>query len=187
MKTYIALFRAINVGGKNALPMKELAVLLQKLGCVDVRTYIQSGNVVLTSAEKSPERLSVQISKNVKANFGFDPTLKLLEARELETAISNNPFPEAAKTPEYLHAGFLLQKPVKPDLQKLESLKQNGERFQLKDKIFYLHAPKGVGKSKLAASSEKLLGVPMTDRNWRTVCKIRDMAREINERRASSR
>ena len=187
MKTYIALFRAINVGGRNKLPMKELVVLLQKLGCGDVRTYIQSGNVVLTSAEKSPERLSVEISRKVKARFGFDPTMKILDARELETAISKNPFPEAAETPEYLHAGFLLRKPVKPDLQKLESLKQNGERFQLKDKIFYLHAPKGIGRSKLAASSEKLLGVPMTDRNWRTVCKIRDMAREINERRASSR
>lgn len=61
-------------------------------------------------------------------------------------------------------------------MKKLQSLKKDSERFCLIDDIFYLHAPEGVGRSKLAASSEKLLGVPMTDRNWNTVCRLRDMA-----------
>ena len=64
------------------------------------------------------------------------------------------------------------------DWQKLNSLKKETERFHLSDTVFYLHAPEGVGKSKLAANTEKLLGVPMTDRNWRTVCKIMEMAGE---------
>jgi uncharacterized protein (DUF1697 family) len=70
--------------------------------------------------------------------------------------------------------------PANPNLKALEGLKKKSERFLLRDKVFYLYAPDGVGRSKLAASSEKLLGVSMTDRNWRTVCKIRDMVKELN-------
>lgn len=68
---------------------------------------------------------------------------------------------------------------VSPNLEKLESLRTKSERFRLMGKVFYLRAPDGFGTSKLAAGSERLLGVSMTDRNWRTVGKIRDMAREI--------
>ena len=78
-----------------------------------------------------------------------------------------------------LHAGFLAFAPEKPNLKALESLKSPSERFQLIDKVFYLHAPDGVGRSKLAANVERLLGVSMTDRNWRTVCKIWEMAKEL--------
>lgn len=77
-----------------------------------------------------------------------------------------------------MHYGFLSAVPSHPDLKKLASLKAESERFQLINKVFYLHAPDGVGRSRLAANSERLLGVAMTDRNWRTVSKIRDMARE---------
>jgi uncharacterized protein (DUF1697 family) len=90
--------------------------------------------------------------------------------------MANNPFPEAEAEPSTLHLGFLASTPKSPDLKKLASIKTETERFQLIEDVFYLHAPEGVGRSKLAASSEKLLGVSMTDRNWRTVCKLREMA-----------
>jgi uncharacterized protein (DUF1697 family) len=64
-------------------------------------------------------------------------------------------------------------------LKKLESLKTKSERFALNDRVFYLHAPDGIGRSKLAANAERALGVAMTDRNWRTICKVRDMASEL--------
>jgi uncharacterized protein (DUF1697 family) len=70
----------------------------------------------------------------------------------------------------------LSEEPSRPDLEKLEAVKKESERFRLIGKVFYLCAPEGIGRSKLAAQSERLLGVPMTDRNWRTVCRIRDMA-----------
>jgi len=79
------------------------------------------------------------------------------------------------------HRGFepyIASSPKKPDMEKLNSLKKQSEQFRLIGSVFYLYAPDGVGRSKLAASSEKLLGVPMTDRNWRTVCKILELARE---------
>jgi uncharacterized protein (DUF1697 family) len=100
----------------------------------------------------------------------------LISLSEVEAAITNNPFAEAESEPSSLHLGFLAFTPKDPDLKKLESLKNDSERFRLIGSIFYLHAPDGVGRSKLAANSEKLLGVPMTDRNWNTVCKLKEMA-----------
>ena len=104
----------------------------------------------------------------------------VLERNDLERAIALNPFPEAESDPKGLHFGFLDDLPSTPDLDKLESLKAENERFQLIGSVFYLHAPDGVGRSKLAANCERLLGVPMTDRNWRTICKIRDLAEEVD-------
>jgi len=178
MKTYILLLRGINVGGRNALPMKELVALLEDLGCRNVRTYIQSGNVVLQTS-KNASSLSKQVSAKVKERRGFEPCVLLLELQDFIRAIAANPFHEAESDPKGLHFGFLDSVPSKPDLKKLEALKTKSERFQLIDKVFYLHAPDGVGRSKLAANSERLLGSSMTDRNWQTVGKLRDTAEEL--------
>jgi uncharacterized protein (DUF1697 family) len=178
MKTYIALFRGINVGGNNILPMKELVAILENIGLNKVKTYIQSGNVVFQSQAEDAPRLAKKISAEVKTNRGFEPRVLLLELPEMEQALKSNPFPEAESEPNTLHVNFLVSVPANPDLKTLESIKKENERFNLKDKVFYLHAPEGIGRSKLAASAEKLLGVAMTGRNWRTVCKIVAMVKE---------
>jgi uncharacterized protein (DUF1697 family) len=177
MKTYIALFRGINVGGNNILPMKELKALLENLDLQSVRTYIQSGNVVFQSEEENAARLSRKISAEIKKSHGFEPQVLLLRIEEMEKAIEANPFPEAESEPKTLHVNFLAAVPENPDLKALEGLRKENERFELKGNIFYLHAPDGIGRSKLAANAEKLLGVPMTARNWRTVSKIMEMAK----------
>ena len=179
MKTYIALFRGINVGGNNMLPMKELVAVLEDLGAQSVRTYIQSGNAVFRSREKDASRLSNEIRAAIKRRRGFEPHVLLLGLEDLERAIEKNPFPEAESDPKTLHAGFLASVPKNPDLTTLERLRQDDERFDLVGKVFYLHAPKGIGRSKLAARAEKLLGVAMTDRNWRTVRKAWEMAKAL--------
>ena len=176
MNTYIAFFRAINVGGKNPLPMKSLVAILEGMGAHNVKTYIQSGNAVFQSATNNPAVLSSQLTGEIKKQHGFEPLTLILSLEALRKACANNPFPEAEADPRSLHLGFLAAKPLLPDLVKLSSLKKANERFHLGDGVFYLHAPEGVGKSKLAASAEKLLGVPMTDRNWRTVCKVMALA-----------
>lgn len=178
MNTYIALFRGINVGGKNSLPMKELVALLEDIGSRKVRTYIQSGNAVFQSAEKNPSQLSKQIASEVKKRHGFEPYVLILELDAINRSMAKNPFPEAESDPTSLHLGFLASTPKNPDLKKLDSLRKERERFYLIDNVFYLHAPEGVGRSKLAASIEKLLGVPVTDRNWRTVYKVKELAEE---------
>jgi len=179
MKTYVALFRGINVGGKNTLPMKELVAILEGVGAQKVKTYIQSGNAVFMCKAKEPSKLSYQIRAEIKKQRGFDPHVLLLELEEFEKAIRQNPFPEAESNPATLHAGFLAATPDWPDVKTLESLKSESERFRLIDSVFYLHAPDGVGRSKLAARAERLLGVPMTDRNWRTVTTIQKLARAL--------
>jgi len=100
----------------------------------------------------------------------------VLESEEFEKAVRSNPFPEAESEPKSLHAYFLATPPERPDLEALEGIKGDRERFVLGDRVFYLHAPDGIGRSRLAARAEKLLGVPATARNWRTVRKVKDMA-----------
>jgi uncharacterized protein (DUF1697 family) len=175
MTTYVAFLRGINVGGNCTLPMKELVAILEETGARQVRTYIQSGNAVFESAEKNVARLSKQISAAIMMRRGFEPHVHILTTEALAKAIAENPYPDAVIDPSNLHLGFLASPPQNPDLPKLASLKKESERFYLSAGVFYLHAPEGVGRSKLAANSEKLLGVSMTDRNWKTVCKVMEM------------
>ncbi|MEM9151310.1 MAG: DUF1697 domain-containing protein [Cyanobacteria bacterium P01_F01_bin.3] len=175
MRTYIALLRGINVGGKNKLPMKSLVALLEELGCQQVRTYIQSGNAVFSHETTNSTELANRISAAIKESHGFEPRVLLLEKEALEKIIAQNPFPAAESEPKTLHVYFLESVPLQPDLEGLESVKLDSERFALKANAFYLHAPDGLGRSKLAAKAEKLIGVAATARNWRTVSKLADM------------
>jgi len=102
----------------------------------------------------------------------------LLGPEELEKAVGSNPFPEAESDPKTLHLYFLASVPEHPNLDALEGMKSDRERFVLEAGVFYLHAPDGIGRSRLAANAERLLGVAMTGRNWRTVRKVVAMARE---------
>ena len=180
MKTYIALFRGINVGGTNVLPMKDLVALLENIGSQNVKTYIQSGNAVFQNKEENASLLSNKIRATLNESHGFEPQVLLLTPEEIESAIESNPFPEAESEPKTLHVHFLASMPKNPDLGALESIKSDRERFALKDRVFYLHAPDGIGRSKLAANTEKLLGVAITGRNWRTVCKVMTMLKQYS-------
>ena len=177
MKTYIALFRGINVGGNNILPMKELVVVLENLGADSVKTYIQSGNAVFQHESENVSGLSSRISAAIKESHGFEPRVLLLDLVEMEKAMASNPFPAAESEPKTLHLYFLASAPQNPDLKMLDSLKKADEQFKLIDNVFYLHAPDGIGRSKLAERAEKALGVAATARNWRTVSKIMAMAK----------
>lgn len=175
MNTFVALLRGINVGGRNSLPMKDLVAILEGLGAESVKTYIQSGNAVFKS-KKELTRLSEKLASAIQMGYNFKPHVLVLAFDSILEAMAKNPFPEAEAEPKSLHLGFLSSVPRSPDLTRLENLKEQDERFCLIGSVFYLHAPKGIGRSKLAATSENALGVPMTDRNWGTVCKIRELA-----------
>ncbi len=175
MKEWIALFRGINVGGKNIAPMAELRDALGSLDLHNVRTYIQSGNAVFESRAKSATALAGKIGKRMESRFGFQPDLLLLTRADLEQAVACNPFPGAVDEPKSLHFSFLKQVPNQPKLDVLERLKADSESFALTDKVFYLHAPDGIGRSKLAAKVEHSLGVAATGRNYRTVAKLLEM------------
>ena len=174
MRTYIALLRGI--GGKNTLPMKGFVELLEALGLSHVRTYIQSGNAIFRSERIGLSELSENIKMAIEKKYGFAPHVIVLTAEELREAAASNPYREAESEPKTLHLTFLASTPKSPDLTGLERIQRANEQFTLKGKVFYFHAPDGVGKSRLFARIEKSLGVPGTARNWRTVCKINEMA-----------
>jgi uncharacterized protein (DUF1697 family) len=172
--TYVLLLRSVNVGGTGSLAMKDLVALLEKQGATDVRTYIQSGNAIFRMKTGNASRLPAKVRAGLSRKLGFAPEVILLRLEDLESAIASNPYAEA----EALHLTFLASAPKTPDLAALERLRKENERFTLKGRVFYLHAPDGVGKSRLAARIERALGVAGTARNWRTVCKLREIAHD---------
>lgn len=177
MDKYIAWFRGINVGGNNILPMVELVAVLEDLDLSHIKTYIQSGNVVFQSNIVNRAELQRKICAAIENRYGFVIQVLILDVHELEAAISSNPFPEAKAELTELHFFFLSSLPENPDLKALESVKKDSEQFRLIDQVFYLYAPEGVGRSKLAMKVEKTLGITVTARNWRTVSKIMEMVK----------
>ena len=175
MQTWIALFRGINVGGNNILPMAKLKSDLESLNLKNVRTYIQSGNVVFDSIAKTATSLSKRIARRIEERHGFRPQILILNREDLLTAIDSNPFPKAVSDPKTLHFLFLAEPASDPDTEALDDMKTSSERYKLTDGVFYLHAPDGIGRSKLAANAEKHLGVVTTGRNYRTVDKLLSM------------
>lgn len=178
METFVALLRGVNVGGKNTLPMKELVRLLETLGAQRVRTYIQSGNAVFEASAPHARGLARRIGTRIQQDFGFEPLVMLLQRKALETAVTNNPYPEAQVPGNTLHLGFMGAIPAPERLEKVAALKTASEQLQVVDRVLYLHAPDGIGRSKLAARTESLLGVELTLRNWHTVCALLKLAQQ---------
>lgn len=177
MQTFIALFRGINVGGNNILPMKSLSALLEANGFEDVKTYIQSGNVVL----KADSADSNHIAELVNKEFGFSPKVMLLSVGDLQNALSSCPYlvvDGKESEGKAVHFYFCESEPGLDSLrsEKLDSLCAESEQFSLIGSVFYLFAPDGIGRSKLAAKVEACLGVGVTARNLNTVRKVLGLA-----------
>lgn len=170
----IALFRGINVGKTRSLPMKDLKRILEGLGFDDIRTYIQSGNVVFRSDHACTAEDADVISAAVEEEFGFRPNVMLLSKSRLDDAVARNPFP--VDEGKFLHFFFLAAEPDNPDLIALEAIKTKTEQFRLDGRVFYLYTPDGFGKSKLAERAERKLGVPATGRNFNTVRRLIEMS-----------
>lgn len=172
MQRWISFLRGINVGGRNILPMAELRALLGAQGFTDVKTYIQSGNCVFEAQEKDSAKVSEIIANAIEATFGFRPSVMTVTYEALLVARENNPFPQAESDPKTLHL-FFLQAPARgADMEAIQALAKVNEQFLLTDRVFYLYAPEGIGRSKLAAGAERKLGVAATARNLRTVDKM---------------
>ncbi len=171
MKTWIALLRGINVGGKHIIPMKELSKLLEEAGFAQVKTYIQSGNVVFQHATRPRD----EIGQLIEGKFGFKPSVFILSVEDLQRAAANNPYPtDIGKT---LHFFFFDKEPETVDEALLTSLQAASEEFVLIDKVFYLYAPDGIGRSKLVEKIGKAFpDVEMTARNWNTINKLLALA-----------
>ena len=175
MKTWIALLRGINVGGRNRLPMKSLSQILESAGCERVTTYIQSGNVVFNGNVDSVDRFGDEIGQAIMKEHGFCPAVRLINADYLAEAIASNPYPEAASDPKSLHLSFLEHPPRGELVSEARRLLSESESFTVIGSLLYLHAPEGIGRSRFANRVDKALQMKTTGRNWRTVMKLEEL------------
>jgi uncharacterized protein (DUF1697 family) len=174
--TYAALMRGINVGGKNKLPMKDLAALFADAGCSDVRTYIQSGNVVFKASERVAAGLPAVIAKRITDGFGYQTPVVLRSAGQLAAVAAGNPFLERGLPEEMLHVLFLADVPEKLAVAGLDAERSPGDTFIVHGGEVFLHLPNGMGRTKLTnAYFDSKLATVSTARNWRTVLKLAEM------------
>lgn len=154
--------------------MKDLVRILESLGYVEVRTYIQSGNAVFQCRRPGTAKDAARIAETVEAGFGFKPKVLLLSNADLERAVGRNPFP--TDVGKHLHFFFLESVPEAADLSALQALKARTEQFRLDDRVFYLYTPDGFARSKVAERAERYLGVSATARNFNTVSALLKLA-----------
>ena len=174
----IALLRGINVGGKNRLPMKDLASIFREVGCTDVRTYIQSGNVIYRAAPSIAVRLADLISDAIAERFEIRIPVVVRTAHELERVVEGNPFLQATSSTRALHVGFLLDRPDSEAVQALDPDRSPPDEFAVVGSEVYLRCPNGIGRSKLTSQYfDSRLRTTITVRNWRTVVTLLDMVR----------
>jgi uncharacterized protein (DUF1697 family) len=176
ISTYVALLRGVNVGGKNKVPMKVLAQMFVEAACADVRTYIQSGNVVFRAAEVKTEKLPDVIAKGIAEVFGFRVPVVVRSVAEMAGVIENNPFLKAGASEETLYVLFLSTKPEAEQIAALDPDRSPPDRFVVHDREIYMQLPNGVADSKLTnAYFDSKLATMCTGRNWRTVLKLYEM------------
>jgi len=174
---HIALLRGINVGGRNKLPMRDLAAIFTDIGCVDVTTYIQSGNVVFRAPAKLANQIPRLISAGIAERFDLRIPVVTRSAAELEGVVAGNPYLGIESDFTKLHVAFLADRPTPASIDKLDPNRSPPDRFRLMGTEIYLHLPNGAARSKLTnAYFDSRLGTTSTARNWKTVLKLHELA-----------
>ncbi len=172
MNRYVSLLRGVNVTGYRPVPMARLATLIRNLGYSDVRTYLQSGNVVFGSESDNAARIGGSIETAIEREFGFPVTVIMRRPADLKKIIAGSPFIRRQGVDErYLHVTFLRSR-AEPAL--IKSLvapdKKSPDEFKIAGSEVYVHCPGGYGRTKISNTFfEKKLNVAATTRNWRTV------------------
>ncbi|MEU9938579.1 DUF1697 domain-containing protein [Streptomyces lavendulae] len=179
-KKYAALLRGINVGGNKKVPMAELRAVLEGLGHGDVQTYLQSGNAVFSSAEGDPEVLARGLEAAIEGHFGFRVPCLVVDGGYLAAVAGACPFPAAELEGRQLHATFFSAQPGPERFAALDGAAYLPEEYRLGDRVLYLYAPDGLGRSKLAEALARpavVKGLDVTTRNWNTVAKLVELTR----------
>ncbi|MGA2905413.1 MAG: DUF1697 domain-containing protein [Candidatus Korobacteraceae bacterium] len=174
--TYVAMLRGINVGGKHVLPMKQLAEMFVEARCANVRTYIQSGNVIFTASPKVIKGLPALLKKKIEERFGFSVPVVLRNREELAQAARSNPLLKAGLPEQTLHVYFLADVPTADAVKALDPHRSAPDAFHVSGREVYLHLPNGMARTKLTnAYFDSKLSTIATARNWATVLKLLEM------------
>lgn len=177
MYTYIALLRGINVSGQKKIPMAELRELLSKAGLENVKTYIQSGNVIFQSSEKNKKKLEIKIHNVIKSHFGFEVPILVKTPIELQQIFDGSPFPQEKKENSYF---MMLYTPSdKVLVEEVSKLSYPNEAFLITDNCVYFYCSTGYGKAKFSNNFfERKLKVTATARNYKSMVKLLSLSAE---------
>lgn len=182
MPVLISLLRGVNVVGKNQIKMDQLRALYEELGFADVRSYLQSGNVLFKTRERSLPRLAQRIEDAIAARFECNPVVVFRTVDEMRAAIANSPFATRTDVVPGCHiVMFLAGTPDAAGRDRVGGMDTAGEELYLAERELYIHFRNGMGRSKLSTLKiENWLKTPGTARNWNTVTNLLTIAEEMS-------
>jgi uncharacterized protein (DUF1697 family) len=167
--TYVAFLRGVNLGPTNKVSMPALRAMAEDLGYADVATYINSGNLILSSAKKA-DTVEREISKTIKDTFGRPIDVTVRTPAQLKKILAENPYPDG--NPSQVTVAFLTKAPAKDAKDKVAAVAKDYEPFTIAGQQVYVNYSQGIGRSKLAEKFSDIIGVSSTVRNIRTVDKV---------------
>jgi uncharacterized protein (DUF1697 family) len=174
--TYLALLRAINVGGNNKLPMKDLADMFASAGCADVRTFIQSGNVLFNAEPSVAEQVPGLVAAKISTIYGYRTPVVLRTAEQMRGVVASNPYLAQGAPEDSLHVMFLADRPSQTHVDSLDPKRSPTATYVVLGREIYLHLPRGVAEAKLTnAYFDSKLATVSTMRNWRTTTKLLEL------------
>ncbi len=176
---YVVLIKGINVGSRNRIKMADLVDSLNNIGLNNMKTYLQSGNIIFDHDSFDTSNIAQFIESIISQKFGLNVNVIIRKEDEIESIIENNPF---IKDPDIeldkLHVTFLEEIPDKQLILNLNIKKGENERFEFKGKEIYLYLPNGYSRTKLTNNNfEKKLKITATTRNWKTVNKLLELTK----------
>lgn len=181
MTTMICLLRAVNVGGHAIIKMEALRAMCESAGLCDVKTYVQSGNIVFRSDEPNPARLAKKIGDALERKFGVRPEVILRTTSEMRGVIARNPFARRRGIePNKLQVMFLSSELPADAREAAVAIKVGPEEVHCNGRELYIYFPEGMGQSKLPPKLAKVLKNSGTTRNWNTVTKLLQMAEALD-------
>jgi uncharacterized protein (DUF1697 family) len=198
MASHVALLRGINVGGRNKVPMADLREVVTSLGHAGVSTYIQSGNVLFSTAEDDTAKLAAALESAIEDRFGIWSSVVVLSRDELARVLAANPYPDEPN-PRMVHVVFLNGSPPQDLLDRITAAESAAAAKGSRDTVqlirpsagqaLFLHTPDGFGTSELAQNVLKILappkksrpGLAATARNWATATKLLSLSEENKE------
>ena len=197
MASHVALLRGINVGGRNKVPMADLREVVTSLGHTGVTTYIQSGNVLFSTADTDTAKLAAALESAIGERFGIWASVVVLSRDQLAEVLAGNPYPDEPN-PKLVHVVFLNAKPPEDLLDRIAAAERAAAAKGSRDTVqlvsqaagrpqaLFLHTPDGFGTSELAQNVFKIIappkdkkrGLAATARNWSTATKLLSLCEE---------
>jgi uncharacterized protein (DUF1697 family) len=167
--TYVALLRGVNLGPNNKISMAELRAMAEDLGFTDVATYINSGNLIVSSTKKAAT-VEREISKGIEDTFGRQIDVTVRTPAQLKKILADNPYPDG--NPSQVAVAFLTAAPAKDAKDRVAAVAADYEPFTFAGRQVYVNYSRGLGRSKLAERFSDIVGASSTVRNVRTIEKV---------------